>query len=106
MYSGTTANLQIFSPVCGASSYASVIYPISSASIFPEDFFAACSSANFGEECSRKYDMKTTTKKIKAKTIALTLGLILVAGGLNAADPFQGTWKLDESKSKLTPGTD
>jgi hypothetical protein len=105
-YSGTTANLQIFSPVCGASSYASFIYPISSASIFSGGLFAACSSANFREECSRKYNMKTTTKKMKAKAIALTLGLILVAGGLYAADQFEGTWKLNESKSKLTPGTD
>ena len=42
---------------------------------------------------------------MKTKTIALSLGLILVAGGLYAADPFEGTWKLNESKSKLTPGT-
>ena len=26
--------------------------------------------------------------------------------GLYAADPFEGTWKLNESKSKLTRGTD
>ena len=39
------------------------------------------------------------------KTIALTLGLILAAGALYAADPFEGTWKLNESKSKLTRGT-
>jgi hypothetical protein len=50
--------------------------------------------------------MKTTTKKMKTKTIALSLGLILVAGGLYAADPFEGTWKLNESKSKITAGTD
>ena len=43
---------------------------------------------------------------MKTKTIALSLGLILVAGGLYAADPFEGTWKLNESKSKFTPGTD
>jgi len=42
---------------------------------------------------------------MKTKTIALSLGLILVAGGLYAADPFEGTWKLNESKSKLTRGT-
>jgi hypothetical protein len=42
---------------------------------------------------------------MKTKTIALTLGLILVAGGVYAADPFDGTWKLNESKSKLTRGT-
>ena len=41
---------------------------------------------------------------MKTKTIALSLGLILVAGGLYAADPFEGTWKLNESKSKLTRG--
>ena len=43
---------------------------------------------------------------MKTKTIALSLGLILVAGGLYAADPFEGTWKLNESKSKLMKGTD
>ena len=43
---------------------------------------------------------------MKTKTIALSLGLILVAGGLYAADPCEGTWKLNESKSKLTRGTD
>ena len=43
---------------------------------------------------------------MKTKTIAVSLGLILVAGGLYAADPFEGTWKLNESKSKLTRGTD
>ena len=32
--------------------------------------------------------------------------MILVSGGLYAADPFEGTWKINESKSKLTPGTD
>ena len=31
--------------------------------------------------------------------------MILVAGGLCAADPWEGTWKLNESKSKLTRGT-
>ena len=43
---------------------------------------------------------------MKTKTIALSLGLILLAGGLYAADPFDGTWKLNESKSKLIRGTD
>ena len=42
---------------------------------------------------------------MKIKTIALSLGLILAAGALYAADPFDGTWKLNESKSKLTRGT-
>jgi hypothetical protein len=44
-------------------------------------------------------------REMKTKTIALSLGLILVAGGLYAADLFEGTWKLNESKSKLTRGT-
>jgi hypothetical protein len=44
-------------------------------------------------------------RDMKTKTIALSLGLILVAGALCAADPFEGTWKLNESKSKLTRGT-
>ena len=42
---------------------------------------------------------------MKTKTIALSLGLILAAGALYAADPYEGTWKLNESKSKLTRGT-
>ena len=42
---------------------------------------------------------------MRTKTIALSLGLILAAGALYAADPFMGTWKLNESKSKLTRGT-
>src|SRR6266508_2768716 len=45
-------------------------------------------------------------KEMKNKTIVLSLGLILVAGGLYAADPFEGTWKLNESKSQLTRVTD
>ena len=45
-------------------------------------------------------------KQMKTKTIALSLGLILAAGALYADDPFEGTWKLNESKSKLTPRTD
>lgn len=43
---------------------------------------------------------------MKTKIIALSLGLILNVAGLYAADPFEGTWKLNESKSKLTQGTD
>ena len=42
---------------------------------------------------------------MKTKTIALSLGLILAAGALYAADPMEGAWKLNESKSKLTRGT-
>jgi hypothetical protein len=42
---------------------------------------------------------------MKTKTIALSLILILAAGAVYAGDPMMGTWKLNESKSKLTPGT-
>jgi hypothetical protein len=42
---------------------------------------------------------------MRTKTIALSLGLIFAAGAIYAADPFEGTWKLNESKSKLTRGT-
>jgi hypothetical protein len=42
---------------------------------------------------------------MKTKTIALSLGLIFAAGALYAADPMMGTWKLNESKSKITRGT-
>jgi len=43
--------------------------------------------------------------EMKTKTVALTLGLILAAGALYAANPMEGTWMLNESKSKLTRGT-
>jgi len=43
---------------------------------------------------------------MKTKTIVLSLGLIFVVGGLQAADPFEGTWKRNESKSKLAKGAD
>ena len=43
---------------------------------------------------------------MKIKTIGLTLGFCLLAGGAcYAADPQIGTWKLNEAKSKFTPGT-
>ena len=44
-------------------------------------------------------------REMRNKTIALSLGFILAAGVLYAADPMMGTWKLNESKSKLTRGT-
>src|SRR6266581_9674898 len=42
---------------------------------------------------------------MKAKTIVLTLALCFVAATVCFADDaFTGTWKLNEAKSKLTPG--
>jgi hypothetical protein len=41
--------------------------------------------------------------KAKAMVLGLVLCLVGVALGL-AADPFMGTWKLNESKSKLSAG--
>ena len=44
---------------------------------------------------------------MKTKTIGLILALCFFAGAacFAADDPQMGTWKLNESKSKLTPGT-
>jgi hypothetical protein len=43
---------------------------------------------------------------MKTKTIGLTLAISFLAGGACfAADPQMGTWKLNEGKSKITPGT-
>jgi hypothetical protein len=43
---------------------------------------------------------------MKARAIAVTLALCLVGATLClAADGFLGTWKLNEAKSKLAPGT-
>ena len=43
---------------------------------------------------------------MKTKTIALTLAISFLAGAVcfAAADPQMGTWKLNEAKSKVTPG--
>jgi len=43
---------------------------------------------------------------MKARTIGTTLALCLVGAALClAADGFLGTWKLNDAKSKLAPGT-
>ena len=43
---------------------------------------------------------------MKTKTIGLTLAFCFLGGALCfAADPQMGTWKLNEAKSKFTPGT-
>ncbi len=44
---------------------------------------------------------------MKIRTIGLTLALCFFAGAacFAADDPNMGTWKLNEAKSKLTPGT-
>ncbi len=44
---------------------------------------------------------------MKTKTLGLTLILCLAAGAfcLAADDPMMGTWKLNEAKSKLAPGS-
>ena len=43
---------------------------------------------------------------MKTKTIGLTLAFCFLAGAACfAADPQMGTWKLNEAKSKMTPGT-
>ena len=39
------------------------------------------------------------------KAIALSMGLCLAAGASFAANPEMGTWKLNEGKSKIAPGT-
>ena len=45
-------------------------------------------------------------EEMKTKTIGLTLALCFFAGAacFAADDPNMGTWKLNEGKSKLTPG--
>ena len=44
--------------------------------------------------------------QMKTKTVGLTLALCFFAGAacFSADDPNMGTWKLNEAKSKLTPG--
>jgi hypothetical protein len=43
---------------------------------------------------------------MKTRTIGLTLALCFLGWAMCfAADPHMGTWKLNEAKSKITPGT-
>src|SRR6266487_6542941 len=43
---------------------------------------------------------------MKIRTIALTLAFCFLGAAVClAADPSMGTWKLNEAKSKMTPGT-
>ena len=42
---------------------------------------------------------------MKRKTIAVILALCFASVAACFADPQMGTWKLDEAKSKLAPGT-
>jgi hypothetical protein len=45
-------------------------------------------------------------ERMKIRTIGLTLAFCFLGGALCfAADPQMGTWKLNEAKSKITPGT-
>src|SRR5207248_8805937 len=44
--------------------------------------------------------------RMKIKTIGLTLAFCFLGSAMClAADPQMGTWKLNDSKSKITPGT-
>jgi hypothetical protein len=42
---------------------------------------------------------------MKTKTSLLTLAICFAAGTVCFASPQMGTWKLNEAKSKITPGT-
>lgn len=42
---------------------------------------------------------------MKTKSILLAVGLCLIAGATCYASPEMGTWKLNESKSKIAPGS-
>lgn len=51
------------------------------------------------------HPVKEATMKAKAIAILLTLALCFIGVAMvYAADAFMGTWKLNEAKSKLTPG--
>ena len=52
------------------------------------------------------YENRLKTKANEHRNNRTELGIDLNRRGLYAADPFEGTWKLNESKSKLTSGTD
>jgi hypothetical protein len=70
----------------------------------------ACKSSDGPAVNRKKIDRKSKSRldvqmmKTNAIAFSLTVGL-LAASACFAADPYLGTWKLNEAKSKLTPGT-
>jgi hypothetical protein len=53
-----------------------------------------------------KNENPDSMEHMKIRTIGLTLAFSFLAGAVClAADPQMGTWKLNEAKSKITPGT-
>ena len=70
--------------------------------ILPPYLFAAASAQR---PISSTVCFSIRREDTKAKTIVLTLALCFVGVGVCFADDVQmGTWKLNETKSKLAPG--
>jgi hypothetical protein len=67
----------------------------------------AISNANQLGKTLTKNENPDSMEHMKTKTLGLTLALWFLAGTAVcfAADPQMGTWKLNEAKSKFTPGT-
>jgi len=58
-----------------------------------------------GKKFGRKYESRFDEAH-EIRTIGLILAFCFLGGALCfAADPQMGTWKLNEAKSKITPGT-
>jgi hypothetical protein len=66
----------------------------------------AVSNANQLGKTLTKNEKPDFMEHMKPKTLGLTLALWFLAVAMCfAADPQMGTWKLNETKSKITPGT-
>jgi hypothetical protein len=63
-------------------------------------------TAGYFEKILTKSRNFVSMEHMKMRTIGLTLAFCFLAvAACLAADPQMGTWKLNESKSKITPGT-
>jgi hypothetical protein len=60
----------------------------------------------FQRRMLKEVQHENNNEKDEGQSNRIDLGIDFSCRGLYAADQFEGTWKLNESKSKLTPGTD
>jgi hypothetical protein len=69
------------------------------------DYLTTVAACYFGKILTKSANT-VSIEHMKIKAIGLTVAFCFLAGAVClAADPQMGTWKLNDAKSKITPGT-